>query len=503
MTNESPGPGQKRNAELFDRFEALTFDDVVIVPGYNHTLPDATDTTALYARDITLAIPVVSAAMDRVTEAPMAIAMARAGGIGTIHRNMSIVDQAAAVERVKRAQSGMISGPVTLAPDATLADAELVMARFHISGLPVVDGDRLVGIFTNRDVRFSEPSDQVRQVQEFMTPADRLVTAPVGTTLEEAKAILQKHRIEKLPLVDGNGRLVGLITVKDILKNVQHPNASKDPKGRLRVSAAVGVGPDLEERVAALVIAGTDAISIDTAHGHSLGVVTAIKRIRALFPDLALVAGNVVTAEGVDALVDAGADAIKVGVGAGSICTTRVITGAGLPQLTAIWECAQAGRRRGVPLIGDGGITYSGDMVKALAAGASTVMLGSLLAGCDESPGEVELFEGRRFKSYRGMGSLAAMQGRGADRYTSGQGSGRSKSVPEGIEGRVPATGPVSDSLDQLVGGLRSGLGYAGAANLEELRTNTSFARITTAGRTESHPHDVQITKESPNYQRQ
>ncbi|MCU1345436.1 MAG: guaB [Acidimicrobiia bacterium] len=501
MTTESPG--HKRNAELFDRFEALTFDDVVIIPGYSQTLPDQTDTAAVYARDITLAIPVVSAAMDRVTEAPMAIAMARAGGIGTIHRNMPIVEQAAAVERVKRAQSGMISGPITLAPDATLAEAEVVMARFHISGLPVIDGDRLVGIFTNRDVRFSEPSDQARAVREFMTPADRLVTAPVGTTLEEAKVLLQKHRIEKLPLVDGNGRLVGLITVKDILKNVQHPKASKDAKGRLRVSAAVGVGPDLEERVAALVKAGADAISIDTAHGHSLGVVTAIQRIRSMFPNLAVVAGNVVTPEGVDALVDAGADAVKIGVGAGSICTTRVIAGAGLPQLTAIWECAQAGHRRGIPLIGDGGITYSGDMVKALAAGASTVMLGSLLAGCDESPGDVELFEGRRFKSYRGMGSLAAMQGLGADRYASGQGSGRSKAVPEGIEGRVPATGPVSDTLDQLVGGLRSGLGYAGAANLEELRANAAFARITTAGRTESHPHDVQITKEAPNYQRQ
>jgi IMP dehydrogenase len=443
MSNGSPTPGQKRNAELFDRFEALTFDDVVIVPGYSETLPDAVLTTAVYARDITLAIPIVSAAMDRVTEANMAIAMARAGGIGTIHRNVPIVEQAAAVERVKRAQSGMITGPVTLSPNATLADAEVVMNRFHISGLPVVENDRLVGIFTNRDVRFSEASDQVKPVSEFMTPANRLVTAPAGTTLTEAKILLQKHRIEKLPLVDENGRLVGLITVKDILKNVQHPYASKDEKGRLRVAAAVGVGPDLEERAHALDVAGVDAVSIDTAHGHSLGVVTAIRRLRSAFPDLAIVAGNVVTEEGVEALVDAGADAVKVGVGAGSICTTRVIAGAGLPQLTAIWECAQAARRRGIPLIGDGGITYSGDIVKAIAAGSATVMLGSLLAGCDESPGEVELFEGRRFKTYRGMGSLAAMEGLGADRYASGQGAGRSKAVPEGIEGRVPATGPV------------------------------------------------------------
>ena len=494
---------QQRNEKLFAAFESLTFDDVVIVPGYSEVLPNEVSTRARFAADITLAIPVVSAAMDRVTEAPMAIAMARAGGIGVIHRNLTIADQAEQVQRVKRSQSGMITDPVTLGPDATLADAEAIMARFHISGVAVVeDGDRLVGLLTNRDTRFCADSDYAKPVSEFMTSAG-LITAPVGTTLEVAKDILRRYRIEKLPLVDDHGRLRGLITVKDILKARAHPLASLDAAGRLRCAAAVGVGADLEARCDALAAAGVDAVTLDTAHGHSLGVITAIRRIRAGWPNLAIVAGNVVTPEGVDALADAGADAVKVGVGAGSICTTRIVAGAGLPQLSAIWDAARAGIRRGIPIVGDGGITYSGDVVKAVAAGADTVMLGSLLAGTDESPGDVELFEGRRYKSYRGMGSLGAMSGHGADRYASAQSTELSaKHVPEGIEGRVPVTGPVGDVLAQLVGGLQSGMGYAGAATLDELRRGARFARITTAGRVESHPHDVTITKEAPNYQR-
>jgi IMP dehydrogenase len=496
------------NDSFFDRFEALTFDDVVIVPGYTEVLPDATDTEARFAADITLAVPLVSAAMDKVTEARMAIAMAREGGIGVIHRNLSPRDQASEVLRVKRAQSGMITDPVTLGPEATLADAEAIMSRFHISGVPIVDPDgRLVGILTNRDVRFSEPGDERRPVTDFMTHKP-LVTADVGTTLDQAKAILQKHRIEKLPLLDADGRVRGLITVKDILKGTEYPNASRDSQGRLRVAGAVGVGDDLEERTAGLVSAGVDAIVIDTAHGHSAGVIKAIERIKGNWPSLPVVAGNVVTEEGVEALANAGADAIKVGVGAGSICTTRVISGAGMPQLSAVWFTTRSAARRDIPVIADGGITYSGDIVKAIAAGADTVMLGSLLAGTDEAPGELELFEGRRYKSYRGMGSLGAMQGYGADRYGTGQtqdgapGTGTRKLVPEGVEGRVAYAGRVGDVVQQLVGGLRSGMGYAGAADLGKLRSDARFMRITMAGREESHPHDVAITKEAPNYQR-
>ncbi|MDQ1425607.1 MAG: dehydrogenase [Acidimicrobiaceae bacterium] len=492
------------NEELFDRFEALTFDDVVIVPGWTEVLPDATDTSCTFAAGIRLAIPIVSAAMDMVTEARMAIAIAREGGIGVIHRNLSFGDQAAEVQRVKRSQSGMITDPVTLRRTATLAEAETIMSRYHISGVPITDdGGVLVGILTNRDVRFCGADDQRRPVSEFMT-SENLVTAPVGTSLAEAKVALQKGRIEKLPLVDDEGRLRGLITVKDILKHQEYPFTSQDEHGRLRVAAAVGVGADVEERVSALVGSGVDAIVVDTAHGHSAGVVKALQRIKGSWPDLPVVAGNVVTADGVDALADAGADAVKVGVGAGSICTTRVISGAGMPQLSAIFETANAARRRGLPVIADGGITYSGDIVKAIAVGADTVMLGGLLAGSDEAPGEVELFEGRRYKTYRGMGSLGALQGFGADRYPSAQAgmSGQRKLVPEGIEGRVPYAGPLSELLYQLVGGLRSGMGYAGAARLDDLRTNARFMRVTTAGRNESHPHDVAITKEAPNYQR-
>ncbi len=495
------------NATLFDRFDALTFDDVVIVPGYSETLPDAVDTSCRFAADIELAVPLVSAAMDKVTEARMAIAMARQGGIGVIHRNMTIAEQAAEVQKVKRSQSGMITDPVTLPVDATLHEAEDLMHRFSFSGVPITAADGLlVGILTNRDIRFCQPGDYDRPVSEFMTH-EQLITATVGTTLDEAKAILQRYRIEKLPLVDDHGHLVGLITVKDIQKRQEFPNASRDSAGRLRCAAAVGVGADVEERVEALVERGIDAIAIDTAHGHSAGVIKTIQRIKGAWPGLPVTAGNVVTEEGVEALVAAGADAVKVGVGAGSICTTRVVSGAGMPQLSAIWFTTRRARQLGVPIIADGGITYSGDVVKALAAGAECVMLGSLLAGTEESPGETELFEGRRYKAYRGMGSLGAMQGLGADRYASGQAQSEvaastRKLVPEGIEGRVPYAGPLSDVAYQLVGGLRSGMGYAGAADLEGLRSSARFMRVTTAGREESHPHDVTITKEAPNYQR-
>ena len=490
------------NNEFFNRFEGLTFDDVVVVPGYSDVLPDMVNTTTTFARDIELTVPLVSAAMDKVTEARLAIAIARNGGLGIIHRNLTIEDQATEVRRVKRSQSGMITDPVTLSPTATLAEAEQLMNRYHFSGVPITDSNgTLVGILTNRDIRFCKQSDYTRSVTEFMTSTG-LVTATEGTSLDDARAILQEHRIEKLPLVDSAGKLRGLITVKDIMKRQEFPNATRDTGGRLRAGAAVGVGDDLEERVSALVAAGVDAVVVDTAHGHSAGVMNAVKRIKSAWPDLAVVAGNVVTEEGVDALHSAGVDAVKVGVGAGSICTTRVVAGAGMPQLSAIWHTAQRANRLGIPLIADGGVTYSGDLVKAFAAGATVVMLGSLLAGTDEAPGEVELFEGRRYKSYRGMGSLGAMQGLGADRYGSAQGDGakRNKLVPEGIEGRVAYAGSITDVIYQLVGGLRSGMGYAGAANLADLHARARFMRVTTAGREESHPHDVTITHEAPNY---
>ena len=501
------------NDGFFDRFEALTFDDVVVIPGWSETLPDAVDTSATFAADIELAVPLVSAAMDKVTEARMAIAMARHGGIGVVHRNMSVADQAAEVQKVKRSQSGMITDPVTLSPDAILHEAEALMNRFKFSGVPIVDPDgRLVGILTNRDIRFCEGSDFDRPVTDFMTSADDrggLVTAEVGTSLDQARAVLQQHRIEKLPLVDADGRLAGLITVKDIQKRLDYPNAARDGAGRLRCAAAVGVGADLEERVSALVDMSVDAVSIDTAHGHSANVVKAIERIKGSWPDLPVTAGNVVTEEGVEALAQAGADAVKVGVGAGSICTTRVVSGAGMPQLSAIWHTTRRAKQLGIPVIGDGGITFSGDIVKAIAAGAETVMIGSLLAGTEESPGEMELMDGRRYKSYRGMGSMGAMTGDSADRYATSQtesgktavGAASQKLVPEGIEGRVPYAGPLGEVLYQLVGGLRSGMGYAGAATLDALR-NARFMRVTTAGREESHPHDVTITQEAPNYQR-
>lgn len=490
------------NEELFNTAEALTFDDVLIVPGYSEILPDQADVRAHLTRDIELNIPLVSAAMDTVTEARLAIALAREGGLGFIHRNLTIEDQATLVEQVKRSESGMISNPVTLPPTATLREAEAIMGKYHISGVPITDdgnGGKLVGILTNRDTRFIQPEDMDHPISEFMTH-ESLVTARVGTTLEDAKAILQKHRIEKLPLVDSAGCLKGLITVKDIQKKRDYPNASTDAQGRLRTGAAVGVGPDLEKRVEALVRAGVDVVAVDTAHGHTASVLRAIKRIKHNWRDLTVIAGNVVTAEGTEALIAAGVSAVKVGVGAGSICTTRVVAGAGMPQLTAIWNCARAAHAKGIPVIADGGCKYSGDVAKALVAGADTIMLGSLLAGLDESPGDVVLYEGRRFKEYRGMGSLGAMQGMGRDRYATGQGGG-GKLVPEGIEGRVPYRGSLHDVVYQLVGGLRSGMGYAGAATLEDLRTKTQLMRITNAGLIESHPHDVIITREAPNYQ--
>jgi IMP dehydrogenase len=490
------------NEKLFDTFEALTFDDVLIVPGYSEVLPDQVDVRAQLAPNICLNIPVLSAAMDTVTEARLAIALAREGGLGIVHRNMSPDAQAQEVDKVKRSESGMIVDPVTLPPTATLQDAETMMEQFRISGVPITEPDsgRLLGILTNRDIRFIAQTDLQKPVIEFMTNG-ALVTAPEGTTLEQAQRILQEHRIEKLPLVDSAGRLRGLITVKDIQKKRDYPHAATDARGRLLVGAAVGVGADVETRVELMTARGLDLVAIDTAHGHSAGVLRAIQRIRGAWPDLPIMAGNVVTAEATLALIEAGADIVKVGVGAGSICTTRVISGAGMPQMTAIVECARAARAKGVPVVADGGIKYSGDIVKAVVAGAEAVMLGGLLAGLEEAPGEVVLYEGRRYKEYRGMGSLGAMQGFGKDRYGSGQGKG-SKLVPEGVEGLVAYKGTLRDAAYQLVGGLRSGMGYAGAATLNDLRQKTRLTRITHAGLIESHPHSVMITRDAPNYQR-
>ncbi len=482
--------------------EALTFDDILLVPGLAEILPAEVDLRTHLHDKLPLNIPVFSAAMDTVSEARLAIGLARQGGMGVIHRNLSPEAQAAEVDKVKRSESGMIVDPITLEPEATLDDAEAIMSRYHISGIPITDNGRLVGILTNRDVRFAtEPRALVR---EYMT-SEPLITAAIGTSLEDAKAILHQYRIEKLPLVDEQFKLRGLITYKDILKKRDFPNQATDSQGRLLVAAAVGVGEGLDDRLEVLLDAGVDAVAVDTAHGHSIGVLRAVRRIKMIAPDLPVLAGNVVTGEGTEALIEAGADVVKVGVGAGSICTTRIVAGVGLPQMTAVAECATIARRRGVPIIADGGIKYSGDIVKALAAGANAVMLGSLLAGLEESPGEIVLYEGRRFKEYRGMGSLGAMKGRARDRYASGQNSAASggvdKLVPEGIEGQVPYKGHLADYIYQLMGGLRSGMGYVGAASLQELRRKARFIRITTAGLLESHPHSVFITKEAPNYQ--
>jgi IMP dehydrogenase len=475
---------------------ALTFDDVLLVPRHALTHPRDVSVRSRFTRGIELRIPLISAAMDTVTESDMAIAMARAGGIGVLHKNMSIDRQAAEVDRVKRSESGMILKPITLRPGDTVREATALMHRFRISGVPIVDeDDRLVGIITNRDLQFERNLD--RPLREAMTK-DGLITAREGTTLDEAESILAEHRIEKLPVVDEGGVLKGLITIKDIHKRRQYPDANKDRFGRLRVAAAVGAAGDFIARARALIDAGVDAIVIDTAHGHAEGVLLATAKIRETFADVELVAGNIATRAAAAALVERGVDAVKVGVGPGSICTTRVVTGVGVPQLTAVFDAvAGAGD---VPVIADGGIKYSGDAVKALAAGAASVMMGSMLAGTEESPGESFLLEGRRFKMVRGMGSLSAMQDGSADRYfQEGELSPR-KLVPEGIEGRVPYRGPVSDVLFQMVGGLRSGMGYVGSASIDDLRTDTEFVRITTAGLRESHPHDVQITREAPNY---
>jgi IMP dehydrogenase len=475
---------------------ALTFDDVLLVPRHSTTHPRDVSTASRFSRGIPLGIPLVSAAMDTVTEAEMAMAMARAGGLGIVHKNMPLERQAAEIDRVKRSESGMIRNPITLGPDRPLREAAALMRRFRISGVPIVDGGgRLIGIITNRDLQFEGDLDQ--PLRGAMT-RENLVTAPVGTTLEEAERILARHRIEKLPVVDQGGVLRGLITVKDIFKRRQHPDANKDQHGRLRVGAAVGAGTEAVARAKALVDAGADVLVVDSAHGHSAGVLATVDCLRQEFPDLELVAGNVATEEGARELARRGVDAVKVGIGPGSICTTRVVTGVGVPQITAIEDAVRGAGD--VPVIADGGIKYSGDVVKAIAAGAASVMMGSLLAGTEESPGESILAEGRRYKLIRGMGSLAAMQDGSADRYFQDGELSPSKMVPEGIEGRVPYKGPVADVLYQMVGGLRSGMGYCGVADIPSLQRDVEFLRITTAGLRESHPHDVTITREAPNY---
>jgi IMP dehydrogenase len=475
---------------------ALTFDDVLLIPRHSLTHPRDVDVASRFSRGIDLRVPLVAAAMDTVTEFEMAIAMARAGGLAVLHKNMSIDRQASEVDRVKRSESGMIQKPITLRPEDTVREATVLMQRFHISGVPIIDGnERLVGIITNRDLQFERKLD--RPLSEAMTK-NGLVTAPEGTTLDQAEEILGKHRIEKLPVVDKDGRLRGLITIKDIHKRRQYPDSNKDQFGRLRVAAAIGAAGDYLTRARALIDAGVDALVVDTAHGHHEGVLKAAETVRQAFPDVQLVAGNIATREAAAALVERGVDGVKVGVGPGSICTTRVVTGVGVPQLTAVFDAVEGAGD--IPVIADGGIKYSGDIVKALAAGAASVMMGSMLAGTEESPGESFLLEGRRYKMIRGMGSMSAMQDGSADRYFQEGELSSKKLVPEGIEGRVPYRGPVSDVLYQMVGGLRSGMGYVGCATVEELRTQTEFVRVSSAGLRESHPHDVTITREAPNY---
>ncbi|MFS7413838.1 IMP dehydrogenase [Carnobacterium maltaromaticum] len=480
--------------------EGYTFDDVLLVPAESHVLPNDVDMSVKLAKNITLNIPLMSASMDTVTDSKMAIAMARQGGLGVIHKNMSTKQQADEVRKVKRSESGVIIDPFFLTPDHLVSDAEELMGRYRISGVPIVNNmeDRiLVGILTNRDLRFV--TDYSIKIDEVMTK-DQLVTAPVGTSLKDAEKTLQKHKIEKLLIVDAEGRLSGLITIKDIEKVIEFPNAAKDEHGRLLVAAAVGVTTDTFERAEALLDAGADAIIIDTAHGHSAGVIRKIKEIREHFPEATLIAGNVATGEATRALYDVGVDVVKVGIGPGSICTTRVVAGVGVPQLTAIYDAAEVAREYGRTIIADGGIKYSGDIVKAIAAGGHAVMLGSMLAGTDESPGEFEIFQGRRFKTYRGMGSLGAMEKGSSDRYFQGGTNEANKLVPEGIEGRVAYKGGVSDIIFQMIGGLKAGMGYVGAADLKYLRDDAQFIRMSGAGLRESHPHDVQITKEAPNY---
>ena len=480
--------------EKFGR-EGLTFDDVLLVPGESNVMPREVVTETRLTSRIDLNIPLMSAGMDTVTEARLAIAIAREGGIGVIHKNLPVEAQAGEVDKVKRSESGVIVDPIYLSRHHSVRDALEIMARYRISGVPITENGRLVGILTNRDLVFEENYDQ--PIEGVMTK-ENLITAPVGTTLEEAKAILHKHKVEKLPLVDDKFLLKGLITIKDIEKARKYPSSAKDDQGRLRVAAAVGVGADLPERAAALVEAGLDALVVDTAHGHSRRVIDTVAWLKDKYGDqVDIIAGNVATKEATLALIEAGADAVKVGIGPGSICTTRVVAGIGVPQITAIWDCSRAAAGSGVPIIADGGVKYSGDIVKALAAGADVVMLGSLLAGTEESPGDTETYQGRRYKVYRGMGSIGAMKQGSTDRYFQ---DSQTKLVPEGIEGRVPFKGPVSETIFQLVGGLRAGMGYCGTKNLQELRQNTRFIRITAAGLRESHPHDIQITKEAPNY---
>ena len=475
--------------------EGLTFDDVLLVPAESNVLPPDVDLSTNLTRNIKLNIPIMSAAMDTVTEYRMAIAIAREGGIGVIHKSMPIDMQAEQVDMVKRSENGVITNPFYLGPDNTIGEADALMGKFRISGVPIVDkSGKLIGIITNRDMKFEE--DMSRPISDVMT-SDRLVTGREGTTLEEAKDILRRHKIEKLPIVDDNFHLKGLITIKDIEKVVKYPNSAKDKHGRLLCAAAIGVTNDILDRAGALVDAGVDALVLDSAHGHSANIMRCVALVKEHFPEVGLIAGNVATAEGTEALIKAGADCVKVGIGPGSLCTTRVVSGIGVPQITAIMESAEMADKYGVPIIADGGIKYSGDIVKAIAAGGSVVMMGSMLAGCEESPGESEIFQGRQFKVYRGMGSLGAMQKGSGDRYFQ---SGTKKYVPEGVEGRVPYKGAVSDTIYQMMGGLRSGMGYCGVPDIQSLRTKTHFIRITGAGLKESHPHDIYITKEAPNY---
>ena len=475
--------------------EGLTFDDVLLVPAESNVLPPDVDLSTNLTKNIKLNIPIMSAAMDTVTEYRMAIAIAREGGIGVIHKSMPIDMQAEQVDMVKRSENGVITNPFYLGPDNTLGEADALMGKFRISGVPIVDkSGKLIGIITNRDMKFEE--DMSRPISDVMT-SEHLVTGREGTTLEEAKEILRRHKIEKLPIVDEEFHLKGLITIKDIEKVVKYPNSAKDRHGRLLCAAAIGVTNDILDRAGALVAAGADALVLDSAHGHSANIMRCVGLVKEHFPDVGLIAGNVATAEGTEALIKAGADCVKVGIGPGSICTTRVVSGIGVPQITAIMQSAEMADKYGVPIIADGGIKYSGDIVKAIAAGGSVVMMGSMLAGCEESPGESEIFQGRQFKVYRGMGSLGAMQKGSGDRYFQ---SGTKKYVPEGVEGRVPYKGAVSDTIYQMMGGLRSGMGYCGVPDIQSLRTKTHFIRITGAGLKESHPHDIQITKEAPNY---
>lgn len=483
------------NEEKFVK-EALTFDDVLLIPGKSDVEPKDVNISTHLTKKIKLNTPLMTAAMDTVTESEMAIAIAREGGIGIIHKNMSIEAQADMVDRVKRSENGVITNPFYLSPEKTVAEADELMGKFKISGVPICENGKFVGIITNRDMAFLSEEDFKQPISEVMTK-ENLITAPVGTTLQEAKELLKKHKVEKLPLIDEKGNLGGLITIKDIEKSIQYPNSSRDEKGRLLCGAAIGATPDVLDRVDALVKAGADVLVLDSAHGHNSNIVKSVAKVKAAYPDVQLIAGNVATAEATHDLIEAGADAVKVGIGPGSICTTRVVAGIGVPQVTAIFDAAREAEKYGVPIIADGGIKYSGDIVKALAAGGSVVMVGSLVAGCKESPGETEIYQGRQFKVYRGMGSLAAMGKGSSDRYFQG---GNKKLVPEGVEGRVPYKGPLADTVFQMIGGIRAGMGYTGCATITDLHEKAKFCKISGAGLKESHPHDIQITKEAPNY---